>query len=105
MMLTWSRFAHAVVATVPGLGLLLFAASSPTFAADSTSGATTAHTVSVVQDSVPGDANNDGRVGSDDFFILIDNWGKTGAGNPADFNGDGSVGFLDFFIMIDDWGK
>ncbi len=54
---------------------------------------------------VPGDANNDGHVAFDDFFILIDNWGKTGCGNPADFNHDGMVGFPDFFILIDNWGK
>ncbi len=55
--------------------------------------------------AIQGDGNGDGHVNFQDFFMLIDNWGKTGAGNAVDFNHDGVVDFQDFFALIDHWGK
>ncbi len=54
---------------------------------------------------VPGDANGDGHVAFDDFFLLVAEWGQTGPGLPADFNHDGKVDFQDFFILVQNWGK
>jgi outer membrane protein assembly factor BamB len=62
-----------------------------------------------VKVTIPGDANGDGKVDAQDFFILERAWG-TSIGQPnydprADFNGDGVVDAQDLFIMEYHWGQ
>jgi len=55
---------------------------------------------------LPGDANNDGKVGFDDLVILARNYGKNGAvWEDGDFNADGNVGFDDLVILARNYGK
>jgi parallel beta-helix repeat protein len=66
------------------------------------------YTGGTVKVTIPGDANGDGVVDAQDFFILERAWG-TSTGQPnydprADFNGDGVVDAQDFFIMEYHWG-
>lgn len=61
-----------------------------------------------VRVTIPGDANGDGTVDAQDFFILEHAWG-TSTGQPAydpraDFDNDGTVDAQDFFIMQRHWG-
>jgi uncharacterized membrane protein YeiH len=56
-----------------------------------------------VKVTIPGDANGDGVVDAQDFYILQRAWG-TSKGQPgydprADFNNDGKVDAQDFFIL------
>ncbi len=54
---------------------------------------------------LPGDANEDGVVGLEDFVILKDNFGATNATRQlGDFNEDGQVGLDDFVILKDNFG-
>jgi len=50
-----------------------------------------------------GDANGDGVVGFDDFFLFADAFG--GADPAFDYDGSGTVDFSDFFIFADNFGK
>ena len=61
----------------------------------------------VVDVSLPGDFNGDGRVLFDDFFLFVDFFGSTadGAAAPFDLDGDGRVNFGDFFAFVDNFGK
>jgi len=56
---------------------------------------------------LPGDANLDGEVGSDDFSILASNFGNTldQFFADADFDGDGEVGGSDFTALALNFGK
>ncbi|TVQ31870.1 MAG: hypothetical protein EA376_07735 [Phycisphaeraceae bacterium] len=57
--------------------------------------------------SIPGDLNGDGAVGSADLAILLGNWGMCPPEPdpcPADLNGDGSVGSADLAILLGNWG-
>ena len=56
--------------------------------------------------SVPGDANNDGRVNSLDAAVLSANWGQSVSGGAlnGDFNGDGAVNAKDASILAANWG-
>lgn len=60
--------------------------------------------------SIPGDANDDGKVDGSDVTILADNWqAGTPGGNPlvtwemGDFNGDHMVDGSDVTILADNW--
>ncbi|MCY2932148.1 MAG: trypsin-like serine protease [Planctomycetota bacterium] len=56
---------------------------------------------------LPGDANQDGEVGPEDFGVLKDNFGLDGLVNrwgQGDFNGDGEVGPEDFGLLKDNFG-
>ncbi|MCY2928879.1 MAG: dockerin type I domain-containing protein, partial [Planctomycetota bacterium] len=58
--------------------------------------------------TVAGDANLDGEVGPEDFALLKDNFGRSGAGvgwGQADFNGDSEVGPEDFALLKDNFGR
>ena len=61
----------------------------------------------VVNVSLPGDFNGDGRVLFDDFFLFVDFFGSTadGAAAPFDLDGDGRVNLGDFFAFVDNFGK
>ena len=52
---------------------------------------------------LPGDANLDGEVEFDDFFILQANWNGNGSFAEGDFNGDGAIDQIDFQILEDNW--
>jgi hypothetical protein len=52
---------------------------------------------------LPGDANLDGEVEFDDFFILQANWHENGSFAEGDFNGDGAIDQGDFQILADNW--
>ncbi len=55
--------------------------------------------------SVPGDANNDGKVNDVDLAILADNWGQGSANwGMGDFDGDKVVGPADASILAANWG-
>ena len=65
--------------------------------------------MSVMQARIPGDANNDGKVGGSDVTILAGNWqvGVNGVGGATwemgDFNGDGQVDGSDVTILAANW--
>ena len=59
---------------------------------------------SLVDPSVPGDANGDGNVDLLDLDILGQEFGMSGAGLAADFNGDGTVDLLDLDILGTNFG-
>ncbi len=54
---------------------------------------------------MPSDANGDGHLSFQDFFALVQQWGRTGPNLTADFYGDGMVDFKDFFLLVQNWGK
>jgi hypothetical protein len=54
---------------------------------------------------IPGDANGDGVVNSDDFNILAFNFGQPGTFESGDFNGDGFVDSDDFNILAFNFGS
>ncbi|MFW6154985.1 MAG: aspartyl protease family protein [Planctomycetota bacterium] len=55
--------------------------------------------------SLPGDANEDGRVDIDDFAILKKRFGTTGAAwCDGDFDGDGAVELDDFMLLKQNFG-
>jgi len=61
--------------------------------------------VATVPGLVPGDADYDGDVDTDDAQILADNWGEPNATWPiGDFDSDGTVGPLDAVILAGNWG-
>ena len=59
--------------------------------------------------TIPGDANNDGKVDGSDVTILAGNWqyGVTGTANATwqmgDFNGDGKIDGSDVTILAGNW--
>jgi subtilisin-like proprotein convertase family protein len=53
----------------------------------------------------PWDTTNDGEVGTDDFFALLQNWGPCPATCPWDTNDDNEVGVDDFFALLQNWGS
>jgi parallel beta-helix repeat protein len=61
-----------------------------------------------VKVTIPGDANGDGTVDAQDFFILERAWGswlgQPGYDPRADFNGDGVVDAQDLYILEIHWG-
>jgi fibronectin-binding autotransporter adhesin len=58
----------------------------------------------IVRASTPGDANTDGRVNLDDFFLLRDAFGQTQSWAGGEFTGDGKVNLDDFFVLRDHFG-
>ena len=56
----------------------------------------------------PGDFQGDGQVGFDDFFLLVERFGRQegtpGFGAEYDLNDDGQIGFDDFFLFVDLFG-
>ena len=52
-----------------------------------------------------GDATLDGKVGIDDFSVLLAHWGSNSAGwADADFTGDRTVNIDDFSVLLSNWG-
>jgi Tol biopolymer transport system component len=51
----------------------------------------------------PGDLDDDGNVGVQDFLTLLAAWG-TNPGGPPDLNNDGEVGILDLLDLLAGWG-
>ena len=51
---------------------------------------------------VPGDANGDLQVNTDDLLNVINAWGATGP-NPADVTGDAIVNVEDILLVIANW--
>ncbi|MBN1909058.1 MAG: PEP-CTERM sorting domain-containing protein [Pirellulales bacterium] len=58
----------------------------------------------VVEITLPGDANGDGQVDADDARRLAANWLQPGGWAQGDFNGDGIVNDLDASILAAHWG-
>jgi hypothetical protein len=58
----------------------------------------------VVEESIPGDVNGDGKVNIDDLFEILNNWGPCDPGCAADLNDDGIVNIDDLFIVLNNWG-
>jgi hypothetical protein len=56
---------------------------------------------------LPGDANQDGRVGLADYLIFKEHWGEatTRGALDGDFNGDGIVDRGDLDILTKNWGR
>ena len=55
--------------------------------------------------TVYGDATLAGKVGIDDFSVLLAHWGSTTAGwADGDFTGDGTVNIDDFSLLLSNWG-
>jgi len=76
--------------------------SSPTGFNNGTYGTGSAVTVT---SALAGDANLDGNVGTSDFNILVNNFGKPGGWTQGDWNGDGNVGTADFNLLVNNFGK
>ncbi|HWP28282.1 MAG TPA: dockerin type I domain-containing protein, partial [Chloroflexota bacterium] len=51
------------------------------------------------------DINGDGRVDIFDYTLLVQNFGRVGAGNPADCNRDGRVDIFDYTLLIQNFGR
>jgi hypothetical protein len=51
----------------------------------------------------PGDIDDDGTIGINDFLDMLAAWGSN-PGHPADLNGDDEVGINDFLILLGNWG-
>jgi hypothetical protein len=56
-------------------------------------------------DPIPGDANVDGVVDTNDFAILMSHLNQTGTWTGGDFNGDGRIGFADFQVLELNFGQ
>lgn len=52
-----------------------------------------------------GDINDDDRVNSEDFFVLLGEWGKPDSNNMANINGIEGVDSADFFALLSLWGS
>jgi hypothetical protein len=81
--------------------------ASVTLAPGETNNWTGPFSYGTVKVTIPGDANGDGKVDAQDFFILERAW-STSIGQPnydprADFNGDGKVDAQDFFMLEIHW--
>jgi hypothetical protein len=60
----------------------------------------------VIQATIPGDINGDGKVSFSDLLILAQHYGKTGATfSDGDLNADGTVGFADLLILAQNYGR
>lgn len=62
-------------------------------------------TGAVVWESIPGDANRDGRVDKEDAAALATNWGQSGGWAEGDFDDDGLVSAADASILAAHWGQ
>ena len=62
--------------------------------------------LSPINQGIPGDLDNDGRVGVKDLLILLGSWGACDQCGkcPADLNGDRVVGVDDLLILLGNWG-
>lgn len=86
-------------ATVVNSGTIGFATHSP----DTVNGETVP--IGMMQ-RLPGDVNDDGKVGFDDLVVLARNYGKHNAvWEDGDFNADSIVGFDDLVILARNYGK
>jgi hypothetical protein len=54
--------------------------------------------------TMPGDADGDGDVDTDDILALISQWGSCPAGCAADFDGDGDVDTDDMLTLLANFG-
>ena len=87
------------VTTTNGLALYDLNGSGAVTAADVT------YMLTQILHSNYGDATLDGKVGIDDFSVLLAHWGSTSAGwAEGDFTGDGVVGIDDFSVLLSNWG-
>jgi len=65
-----------------------------------------AESVSLSAKAIPGDANLDGRVDSDDVDVFMNNFGRSGASwVMGDFDGSGRVDLRDFGILRSNLGR
>jgi len=53
--------------------------------------------------SLPGDVNGDGVIGTDDLLTVISMWGPCEPPCSADLNGDGQVGTDDLLVILANW--
>lgn len=61
--------------------------------------------LTLLENRLAGDINDDGEVAFDDFLVLSNNFGATvEAGESGDFDGDGQVTFADFLTLSDNYG-
>jgi len=53
------------------------------------------------------DLNNDGSCNVFDWYVFIEDWGRTDCSSDCecDLNNDGSCNVFDWFIFIEDWGR
>jgi hypothetical protein len=53
------------------------------------------------------DLNSDGSCNVFDWFMFIEDWGRTDCAGDCecDLNGDGSCNVFDWFLFIEDWGR
>jgi len=53
------------------------------------------------------DLNTDGSCNVFDWFMFIEDWGRTDCAGDCecDLNGDGSCNVFDWFLFIEDWGR
>lgn len=62
--------------------------------------------LSLIENGIPGDLDNDGQVGVSDLLILLGSWGpcENCEDCPADLNVDCVVGVDDLLILLANWG-
>ena len=59
----------------------------------------------ILAEFIPGDANGDNFVGSDDLVAVLSGWGQSGASRQqGDLTGDGFVGSDDYVEVLTFWG-
>jgi hypothetical protein len=58
-----------------------------------------------LNDSCPGDLNDDGIVNGADISIMLGFWGLNGKPVDADINGDGLVDGADLAVLLSSWGE
>ena len=62
--------------------------------------------LSLIENGIPGDLDNDGQVGVKDLLILLGNWGSCDncSNCPADLDNNCVVGVPDLLILLGNWG-
>lgn len=98
---TTSPYSYAWATTGQAAGTKTLTAKAYDAAGNSKTSTAVSFTLTSTPSTIPGDANNDGRVNGIDYSILSEHDGENYP--AADFNGDGTVGAADLAILLSRW--